>query len=380
MENKTLTRKELYDLVWSTPMTSLAKKYLISDSGIRKVCKQMEIPLPKAGHWEKLRAGKEVIIEQLSESNSSEKETTLSIRPDGDNTKFGIQTELSILKSEIEDDLITLLNVPERLTNPEELVKQAKQAIEASKKDRYLHDGLLINREGARFSVTPANVPRALLFWDTLIKAIKKRGHVVERKNDEFIFRVNKEEFKVYLREKLKRVKVESKYIWDQYQKQPTGIFIFTAIGWIRADLAYEDSKFPLENQISKIIAGIEIKSITVAAERDRIEKYWEVQREKECIEKERKQKIEDELIAFRSLIKEASRWKEAQLVREYIIDNKLKAIANNELTEELDKKFEWGLKKADWYDPTVEAKDEILFDSDREKIVLKEKPETRYF
>lgn len=32
------------------------------------------------------------------------------------------------------------------------------------------------------------------------------------------------------------------------------------------------------------------------------------------------------------------------------------------------------------WYDPTIEAKDEILLDSDREKVTLKEKLETRYF
>lgn len=33
MEQVTLTRRELYDLVWSTPMTAIAKKYLISDVG-----------------------------------------------------------------------------------------------------------------------------------------------------------------------------------------------------------------------------------------------------------------------------------------------------------------------------------------------------------
>ncbi len=105
----------------------------------------------------------------------------------------------------------------------------------------------------------------------------------------------------------------------------------------------------------------------------------WEDYREKERIEKERKQRIEDELIAFRNLIKQATRWKEAQLVREFINGSKLKVIANNEFTEELDRKFEWGFKKADWYDPTIEAKDEILFDSDREKVVQKEKPEVRF-
>jgi len=34
-----LTRKELYDQVWSTPMTKLAKSYNLSDNGLRKICK-----------------------------------------------------------------------------------------------------------------------------------------------------------------------------------------------------------------------------------------------------------------------------------------------------------------------------------------------------
>lgn len=379
MEKINISRRELYDLVWSTPMTTLSKKYLISDNGLRKICKQLEIPMPKAGHWEKLRAGKEVTIEKLSDNKDGEKEISLNLRPEGDKTKVGLQTELSILKAKIEDCLGNLLNVTESLNNPDELVRQAKFEIEASKKEKYLHDGLLINRVGAKFMVAPGNVSRALLFWDTLIKAVKKRGHEVERKSNEFVFRVYTEEFKVSLREKLKRFKVESKYSWDQYQKKPTGIFIFSAIGWINESLTSEDGKLPIENQISKIIAGLEIKSKAIALERDRIHKYWENHREKERLEKERKQKVEDELIAFRNLIKQSKRWKDSQMVREFLMDKKLKAINHDEYTDELHQKLEWGMKKADWYDPNLETKDDILLDSDRERVILIEKPENKY-
>ena len=51
MEKIVFTREELYELVWSEPLTRLAKKYNISDNGIRKKCKKMNIPLPKVGHW-----------------------------------------------------------------------------------------------------------------------------------------------------------------------------------------------------------------------------------------------------------------------------------------------------------------------------------------
>lgn len=54
----TFQREELFDAVWTTPLTSLAKKYGMSDNGVRKICKAMNIPLPKAGHWAKAAVGK----------------------------------------------------------------------------------------------------------------------------------------------------------------------------------------------------------------------------------------------------------------------------------------------------------------------------------
>ena len=53
-------RKELYDLVWSRPLLTLSKKYIISDNGLRKICIKMNIPLPQNGHWQKIRYSKSV--------------------------------------------------------------------------------------------------------------------------------------------------------------------------------------------------------------------------------------------------------------------------------------------------------------------------------
>jgi hypothetical protein len=55
-----MTRKELYDLVWSKPMTHIAKDYGMSDQGVRKHCVAADIPLPPRGYWAKLAHGKKV--------------------------------------------------------------------------------------------------------------------------------------------------------------------------------------------------------------------------------------------------------------------------------------------------------------------------------
>jgi len=54
------TRQELYDLVWSEPMRTLAAKYSISDRGLAKACAAANIPVPARGYWNKLEAGHKV--------------------------------------------------------------------------------------------------------------------------------------------------------------------------------------------------------------------------------------------------------------------------------------------------------------------------------
>ena len=54
------TRQEFYDLVWSKPMTHLAKEFALSDVALHKICKKHDIPNPPLGWWAKKAAGKPV--------------------------------------------------------------------------------------------------------------------------------------------------------------------------------------------------------------------------------------------------------------------------------------------------------------------------------
>ncbi|QSX09524.1 hypothetical protein J0B03_05530 [Alkalibacter rhizosphaerae] len=55
-----LNRLNLYEEVWSDPIMIVAKRYGISDNGLRKRCTVLNIPLPPRGYWAKLKAGKPV--------------------------------------------------------------------------------------------------------------------------------------------------------------------------------------------------------------------------------------------------------------------------------------------------------------------------------
>jgi tetrahydromethanopterin S-methyltransferase subunit G len=47
----TLTREQLYDLVWSEPLQRLGKQIGISDVGLAKQCRNIGVPLPIIGPW-----------------------------------------------------------------------------------------------------------------------------------------------------------------------------------------------------------------------------------------------------------------------------------------------------------------------------------------
>lgn len=45
-----MTREQLYELVWSLPMTEVAKRLGVSGSYMARVCTQLSVPRPKLGY------------------------------------------------------------------------------------------------------------------------------------------------------------------------------------------------------------------------------------------------------------------------------------------------------------------------------------------
>ncbi|MDQ8757367.1 hypothetical protein RCO27_14145 [Sphingosinicella sp. LHD-64] len=58
--SRIFSRQEFYDLVWSKPMTHLAKEFALSDVALHKVCRKHDIPKPPVGWWAKKTAGRKV--------------------------------------------------------------------------------------------------------------------------------------------------------------------------------------------------------------------------------------------------------------------------------------------------------------------------------
>jgi hypothetical protein len=51
-------REQLYEDVWSFPLSGLAEKYGVSDRALAKACRKLHVPVPTMGHWNKIAAHK----------------------------------------------------------------------------------------------------------------------------------------------------------------------------------------------------------------------------------------------------------------------------------------------------------------------------------
>ena len=50
-------REVLHELVWTAPVSEVAKRLGVSDVGLAKLCRRAEIPIPERGYWARLESG-----------------------------------------------------------------------------------------------------------------------------------------------------------------------------------------------------------------------------------------------------------------------------------------------------------------------------------
>jgi len=163
--NKTqFTRKQLYDLVWSKPLSHLAKDYNISDNGLRKICKKHNIPLPKMGHWQKIQYGKQVKVVLLPKvDNDKEVQISLDDR-EVEGKEEHILSKLARISKGIETEYPKFIEVTEQLVKPDILVREARKELRTKKASNWRnHKECIYTSTGIlSISVEKQNVLRIL--------------------------------------------------------------------------------------------------------------------------------------------------------------------------------------------------------------------------
>jgi hypothetical protein len=362
MDKITFTRAQLYDLVWSEPVSAISKKYNISDLSLRGVCKKMNIPLPPNGYWSKIRAGKKVPVTCLPVIEGDKQEIIFSLRQEEDLEKDDFQSPLSILEKEIENDpdLPTTLS---KLKDPDKLVISAKSHLEAQKFGKYgsANDPVFCRYDNLYIRVTPAQINRALCFMDSFIKLFRARGHKVEVDYGSFVI-IENEKMGISINEIMKKRKVTPRDpFWHDTEFFPTGILSFKVREESYRYFIWKDGKLPLEKQLVNILAVLELRVKEKKAEEITREAERKIEREKERVRIEVRERKEKELSDFLALMKKADRWNRAMDLRKYLDALEEKANEENNTSEEFTSWLTWARKKNDWLDPLVEAEDNLL-------------------
>lgn len=379
MEKVEVTRQELYDLVWSKPMSKLALEYNLSDNGLRKICKKHEIPLPLLGHWQKIQYNKEVKVIPLPKDFKGEDSITLN----GGETKEneGI-TNFSKLLKEITDDTTLSFKVPDKLSNPDKLISEAKENLANKSKEKYgIYRGITTtSNDIINISVAPKNCNRALRIMDKIIKLLKQRGHNVIVKYDTTYVVIREEEIKIRLRERLKRITIpDAKYSWSSTDYIPTGILTFKVDEYPEKEF-YDNNNQTLEEQIPKILTKLELVSDKIKRDNEEREiRHQEYKKQRE-IEEAIKKRHANEIENFKKLLEDSERWKKASDLRNFIKELESNAIKENKLSEELSNWIKWSNDKADWYDPLVNKNDDLLTEKDKEEILSPKKTNNNYY
>ncbi len=375
MKAITVKREQLYDLVWSKTLAKLTEEYAYTNEGIKKICKEFDVPMPDNGYWSKLKFDSNIQKTKLNPVFNKEDKIQLSIREQG-NLENVDQTPLTRRTREIEINKKAPLIVPEKLINPDILIQNTKKIFEIRKKDRYYRDEKI---DAIHMPVEEKNFDRALLIMDTFIKLLKFRGHSFKRDHNNWGPHINVNDvlFSFAMREKNKRIPGTKLYESSTYV--PTGILVLK-IGESYKAMEWSDGATKLEKQLAKIVAKIELEAQKELEWREKCRISQIKREEEEKIRKEYEARKELEFDKTKELFKAAEYHNKAKMIREYIDSIEIQATNKQNLTPELEEWLKWAKDKVDWFDPLVNKEDNLLTEKDKEELISPKKTNNTFY
>lgn len=377
-----MRREELYEEVWRTPLQQLAKKYGISDVGLKKICKKLNIPTPGRGYWgmvkggitlpqpplPKLKQGAPDCHTITSQKPYSDKKSTYDLPPEA-SSLIHLALRLSNSQSETWQD-----------SPPHELITLTQKALEESSPDKY---GILQAYQEERLSLRVSKdcLDRGLQILNTLLFLLEQLGLKTKNKKNNYhtrpdtLMEILGEEISFSLNEKIRRrdhipSKDANRWWTQKYDYEPTGILTLEIHTWypegIRKKWSDSDSK-RLEGQLSDFIIGA--TKIAVALKQRRLGQEELARREKELRRKHEEEEAARQLEEKRrkDLENQAANWIKAQQLREYIFAVEKRAefnIANGHHVIGLEKWITWARQHADRIDPLSSGLPSLPHDS----------------
>lgn len=384
-------REALYNEIWTSPMTTVAPRYNLSDNGLRKHCKKLGIPLPPPGYWARVAAGQKVpkpaLPKVIGELKKHIQQHSIKYKLNiGELTDDQLRSEeeLSLLTEETKSfikEVCSKIQVPAQLRNPHPLITDHKQETfyrnnpEKRERDRS-KTSYSVRVNGCYttinamlpIDVSPTNINRAYRILNTMINVLEDMesytgvSYEFDSNKDTGSFNVMKVIFRfAMIEEKRKKRKNDDEHLTRLVLSLVPNTWFGRRTG---NKIEYKDQyDLPIESQLGKIIydmfiAANQLRCLDILDERE----Y-----ERREVEKKRQRQLEEmrngELEEVKLLEQAASDWDKAEKIRRFTNAMELKIAEVNDMCEKetLLKWLRWARDKADWLDPLTAKEDKLL-------------------
>jgi hypothetical protein len=365
------TREELHEKVWTVPMIKLAQQYVISDVGLRKLCRRVAIPVPKIGYWQQKRQGRTPPrfelpkqIDQLPGVIALSKRLAASEKP-----ARPLDVEEALTR---EGDARYRCDVPSQLRSPHPLVRETSQVLAVVKSDA---TGIVRRPASQRclnITVSKAILGRALRVMDALAKAVEGRGWSLSLGEDqETATRIGLfgEKVSVVLAERMNRAahaltpkEAEDRQKYGRVWGVPR--WDYTPSGELELRLqdsaghglrrAWSDGKGRrLEECLNDFLTGVVLIADAKRAERvesERRHREW-LEAERRRAESEARRRVREKRL--QALERHAEQWARAERLRTYLdaLERRL-GVEEVGQSERFSRWLGWARKQADRFDP----------------------------
>jgi hypothetical protein len=362
-----IEREKLYELVWSKPMTDVAKEYGVSDKAIAKICDKLSVPVPEVGYWRKIEVGEDLPKQRLPDipPNAPKYHIISKSEPDYEL----VISEEAQKQIDFENDPANKIVVPQKKGFTHILLKKT----ELSLKLIHTRSNILASREEAgifKISVSKAELSRAFRILNTVVKELENRKFLVYIDKGLIKVKIFGQEIGFSLKEKNRRIELSQKpgSFYKDYDFLPTGILILSIEN---VDVDHSIRKNFSDNYSGKVEAKLNefMIALLVCSEATIAEKKYRDEQHKIYQEKQRKRddlreqiKMEEKKVS--ELYQNIELFHRAQIIREYVEllrQKNMNASLSVDERKEQEDYARWALEQADRLDPLVKSPESIL-------------------
>ena len=355
----TFTREQLFDLVWSKPMTEIAADFGMSSVAFAKYCKAADVPRPERGYWQQVECGQKPKQPKLP-------------KPGKDTP-----SEISIAKYERRapivhvDVPIPTVVVSDRVTTPHAVVRQLREALR--RPDGGESDGLAGSGRSV-LSFSSGTKTRVFRILDALFRALEDRSHTIvlsetSANPSRYALKVaarDKPAVEIWLTEHItrsdhvmtvKEKQDKARYGWSfatKYDYAPGRLILEVARPWKPEGLQrkWTDRKTKtLEDQLGEVVVAIEQAAEAwrvIHEERERERQEREAAQERAEEERDRREYFH---ALRRDLTLMAKNWESASQIRSFLgaVEH---AVPVSDRGDAFRKWLAWAEAEADHLDP----------------------------